>query len=263
MSNRPFQVATLNANSIRTRLEQVLRWLARESPDVLCLQETKVQDEDFPAQPFRDAGYHIVFCGQKAHAGVAIASREAAQDVSAGFDDGGEPDGPRLLRAVVAGVPIVNTYVPQGREVASEHFAYKLEWLSRLRALFERHYAPDKPLLWLGDFNIAPEPIDIHDPRGLEEHVAFHPQARAALEHVRQWGFVDVFRRHHPGEAGQYTYWDYRARNPVERGIGWRVDHIWATAPLAARSTRAWVDVAERQAERPSDHTFLVAEFDL
>jgi exodeoxyribonuclease-3 len=264
------KVATYNANSIRARMEQILDWLEREQADVLCVQETKVQDEDFPEKPIREAGYHVVYRGQKAHAGVAILSLREPVDVAFGFDDEaetGSPDGssdePRLARAVIAGVPVVNTYVPQGRAPDSEHFQYKLDWFARLRALFERHYAPDEPLLWMGDFNVAPEPIDIYDPEGKANHVDFHPEARAALERVKEWGFVDVFRQHHPGEEGQYTYYDYRARDPIERGVGWRVDHIWATESLAETSMRAWIDLDARRAERPSDHTFLVAEFSL
>ena len=261
MPTGAMKVATFNANSIRARLDLVLEWLHREAPDVLCFQETKVQDPDFPAEPFREAGYPIVFRGQKAYAGVAIASREEPQEVTFGFDDDG--DEARLIRAVIRGIPVVNTYVPQGRSPDSPHFRYKLAWLARLRALFDRHYSPQEPLLWMGDFNVAPEPIDVYDPKRLKNHVDFHPEARAALERVREWGFVDVFRLHHPDEPGQYTFWDYRARDPVERGIGWRVDHIWATEPLARRSIRAWIDVEARRAARPSDHTFLVAEFAL
>ncbi len=258
-----FKVATFNVNSIRSRMDVVLGWLHRELPDVLCLQETKVQDADFPAQPFRDAGYHVVFRGQKAHGGVAIVSRDQPLEVAYGFGDGGEPDEARLMRATIGGIAVVNTYVPQGRDPESEHFRDKLAWLARLRRFFERHYSPQQLLLWMGDFNVAPEAIDIYDPRGLANHVDFHPEARAALERIREWGFVDVFRLHHPGEPGQYTYYDYRAREPIERGLGWRVDHIWATAPLAEKSTRAWIDLEARRAERPSDHTLLVAEFDL
>jgi exodeoxyribonuclease-3 len=263
MSGGVLKVATYNANSIRTRLGQVLEWLGREEADVLCVQETKVQDEDFPAEPFREAGYHVVFRGQKAHAGVAVVSRQKPHEVAFGIDDGGEPDEPRLVRLVVGGISVVNTYVPQGRSPDSVHFRYKLEWLARMRALFERHYAPDAPLLWVGDFNVAPEPIDVHDPKRLKDHVDFHPEARAALERVREWGFVDVFRLYHADEPGQYTFWDYRVRGALDRGIGWRVDHVWATAPLARRSICAWIDVEARRAERPSDHTFLVAEFAL
>jgi exodeoxyribonuclease-3 len=256
-------VATYNANSIRARMGLLLDWLGRESPDVLCVQETKVQDKDFPVEPIQEVGYHVVFRGQKAHAGVAILSRLEPREVAYGLDDGGEPDEPRLIRAVIGDIPVVNTYVPQGRALDSEHFQYKLRWLERLRSFFGRHYSPEEPLLWMGDFNVAPLPIDVHDPKGLRDHVCFTLEVREALEQVREWGFVDVFRRHHPGEEGQYTYYDYRARNPVERGVGWRVDHIWATEPLAEESTSAWIDVEARKAERPSDHTFLVARFSL
>ncbi|UCE19018.1 MAG: exodeoxyribonuclease III [Gemmatimonadota bacterium] len=257
------KVATYNTNSIRSRLGLLLDWLLREKPDILCLQETKVQDADFPVASLTDAGYHVVFKGQKSHAGVALISSEEPRHVVCGFEDKVEPDEARLIRAVVAGVPVVNTYTPQGRSPDSPHFQYKLEWLARLRALFENHYSPRKPLLWMGDFNVAPEPIDVHDPKRLKDHVDFHPKARTALEQVRAWGFVDIFRKHHPNEPGQYTFWDYRVRGALERRLGWRVDHIWATEPLARKSTGAWIDIGARRAEKPSDHTFLVAEFNL
>lgn len=256
-------IATFNANSIRTRLDQIIAWMAQGHADVLCIQETKVQDTDFPAEPIRNAGYQVAYRGQKAYAGVAIISREELSDVAYGLDDDGEPDEARLIRAVVRGIPLVNTYVPQGREADHPQFQYKLAWLARVRAFFERHYAPDKPLVWVGDLNVAPEPMDLHDPKANKEHVDFHPLAREALARVREWGLVDVFRRHHPDEPGQYTYFDYRVRNAVERQVGWRVDHIYATASLAERSLGAWIDVQARQVGRPSDHTFLVAEFAL
>jgi len=256
------KIATFNANSVRSRLELLMNWLQRESPDVLCIQETKVQDSEFPADAFANAGYHIVFRGQKAYSGVAIASKDEPSNVFSGFDDGDEPDGVRLIGATIRGIPIVNTYVPQGRSVDSPHFQYKLGWFARLRNLFDRHYAPDEPLIWLGDFNVAPDPIDVHDPKRLAKHVDFHPDAREALQEVKDWGFVDVFRMHCP-EPGHYSYWDYRARTSLDRNLGWRIDHIWATKSLADRSTRAWIDVEARRAERPSDHTFVVAEFEL
>lgn len=261
MPKNSLRVATFNANSIRIRLDLVLSWLDQHDPDILCLQETKVQDKDFPAEPIREAGYYVIFRGQKAYAGVAIISQKEPQEVSFGLDDGGPPDEARLIRAVIADIPVVNTYVPQGRSPDSEHFQYKLEWLARMRTFFKRHYSPQRPLLWLGDLNVAREPIDVHDPQRLKDHVDFHPEARAALEKVRRWGFVDVFRRHHKGEPGQYTYWDYRVAGAMERGLGWRVDQIFATEPLARCSTNAWIDLEARKLERPSDHTFLVAEF--
>ena len=263
MSTSMLKVATYNANSIRARLALVLDWLAREVPDILCLQETKVQDSEFPVESFQEAGYHVVFRGQKAHAGVAIVSRGEPHAVSFGLDDGGESDEVRLIRAKIEGIAMVNTYVPQGRSPDSEHFHYKLEWLARLRELFERHYSPEESLLWMGDFNVAPEPLDVHDPKEARDHVAFHADARAALRRVREWGFRDAFRLHHPDEPGAYTFWDYRVRGAVQRGIGWRVDHIWATRPMAQACSRAWIDVEARRAERPSDHTFLVAEFNI
>jgi len=255
------RVATYNANSLRARLDLVREWLEDHRPDVLCIQETKVQDADFPAEAIRNCGYHIVFRGQKAHAGVAVACREEPRNVAYGLDDGGPPDEARLIRLTVAGIPIVNTYVPMGEKVDSPKFTYKLEWLERLRGYFQRHFDPRQPLLWCGDFNVAPEEIDVHNPTRLKNHVGFHPRARAALEEIRTWGFVDVFRRHHPGEPGQYTFWDYRVRDAVARELGWRVDHIWATPPLADRSKMAWIDVSARKADKPSDHTFLVADF--
>ncbi len=262
MSSRTFKLATFNVNSVRMRLDLVTGWLQKHQPDVLCLQEIKVQDSDFPLDAFRQIGYQVAFRGQKAHAGVAIVSKEEPRQVLTGLDDGGEPDHARLIRAVVAGVPIVNTYVPQGQSLDSPWYAYKLEWLARLRRWFEQHYAPDQPLAWVGDLNVAPEPIDVHDPKALAKHVAFHPDVRAALQQLKDWGFVDVFRQVHP-EPGHYTFWDYRLRDAVDRNIGWRVDHIWATPPLAAKCVNAWIDVETRRAEKPSDHTFLVAEFSL
>lgn len=259
----PWIVATWNANSIRARLEQAIDWLRSVGPDVLAIQETKVQDEDFPWQAFRKAGYHIVYRGQKAHAGVALVSRDEPEEVRFGLDDGGEPDEARLLHAVINGVAVLNTYVPQGREVDSPHFAYKLEWLRRLRDYVARRYTPAQPVLWLGDMNVAPLPIDVYDPKRLATHVDFHPAARQAFQEAVDWGFEDVFRRLHPEREGQYTYWDYRLPNALQRNLGWRIDHILATPPLAGRCGRAWIDVQARAAERPSDHTFLVAEFDL
>jgi exodeoxyribonuclease-3 len=264
------KIATFNCNSVRVRLGQIASWLAREAPDVLCLQETKVQDQDFPVAAFRNAGYHVVFRGRKAYAGVAIASREEPREVAFGLgcgsgfspDDCGEPDEDRLIRAAIGGVTVVNTYVPQGRSADSPHFASKLEWLRRFRRLLEREYSPAEPLVWCGDLNVAPEPIDVHDPKRLKEHPDFHPLARAALEEVRAWGFTDVYRLFFPNAPGHYTFWDYRFKGTLERNAGWRVDHIWATRPLTERARRAWIDVKARRAERPSDHTFVVAEFD-
>jgi exodeoxyribonuclease-3 len=253
------KIASFNVNSIRARLDLVLAWLRRESPDVLCLQETKVPDEDFPQQAFGDLHYHAVFRGEKSYNGVAIVSKKPFADVRIGFDEQ-ESEGTRLIAARIDSIPLVNTYVPQGFHPLSTKFRNKLDWLQRLYDYFNKHFRPDEPLLWAGDFNIAPEPADVYDPERLEGQVGFHPDERFALQRFRQWGFIDIFRLHEPG-PGQFTFWDYRLRNAVSRNLGWRVDHIWATRALAKKSTRAWVDRELRRAERPSDHTIVVTEF--
>ncbi|HUT87206.1 MAG TPA: exodeoxyribonuclease III [Candidatus Heimdallarchaeota archaeon] len=259
-----FKVATFNTNSVRARTPIVLAWLEKNGPDVLCLQETKVRDDAFPKEAFVEAGYRPLFQGEKSYNGVAMLIREPAdvKNVRYGLDDDGPPDESRLLVAEVRGIPIVNTYVPQGQDPKAEIFQYKLAWFARLRSYFDRHFLPQEPLLWVGDFNVAPERIDVHDPGRLLGHVGFHPDEHKALAAVKAWGFVDVFRKHVPG-PNQYTFWDYRVKDGVARGKRWRVDHIWATAPLADRSKRAWIDPDPRLAERPSDHTVLAAEFNI
>jgi len=253
------KVGTFNVNSIRARLKIVLDWMKKESPDVLCLQETKVPDKYFPVKAFEDMNYYSVFRGEKAYNGVAILSKSPMEDVKIGFDEY-ESEGTRLIAARINNVPIVNTYVPQGFHPLSEKFREKLDWLQWLYDYFNEYFRPDKPLLWVGDFNVAPEPVDVYDPAHLEGQVGFHPDERAALQRFRQWGFIDVFRLHQPG-AGQYTFWDYRLRNAIPKNLGWRVDHIWATRPMAEKSTRAWIDIGPRLKEKPSDHTFVMAEF--
>jgi len=256
------RIASFNANSIRARLPIILDWLKASSPDVLCIQETKVQDPDFPREAIEEAGYNCAFKGQKSYNGVAILSTAPIEEVRCGLDDGGPPDEPRLIAARVRGIRIVNTYVPQGVSPEAEQFHYKLSWFARLRSYFERHCSPDEPLVWLGDFNVAPEPIDVYDADILLGSVCFHPDEHAALEKTREWGFVDIFRRHNHEEK-QYSFWDYRLPRAVQRDLGWRIDHIWATEPLAAKSTAAWIDKEPRLRPRPSDHTFIVAEFDM
>ncbi len=255
----PFTVATWNVNSIRSRLHALLPWLEKVGPDVVCLQETKVQDPEFPVDAIEEAGYRAAFRGEKAYNGVAILSRTPIENVRCGFDDGGPADGARLIVGEVRGISIVNTYVPQGRAPDDPMFAYKLEWFPRLRAYFEARFSPGGALLWTGDLNVAPEPIDVHDPKHLLGHVCFNPQVTEALEGVKAWGLVDLFRKHVP-DPGQYTYFDYRTKNGVAEGKGWRVDHILATKPLADRSIRAWIDLEPRRGDKPSDHTPMLVE---
>ncbi len=240
----------------------ILEWLERESPDVLCIQETKVQDHDFPRKPLEDAGYHCSLKGQKSYNGVAILSKKTPGDMSSGFGDGDEKEAPRLIRATIEDIVIVNTYVPQGREPDSDTFRYKLAWFRRLLEYFERNFNPEMPIIWAGDFNVAPTPLDVYDPEKLLGSIGYHPQEHMALSAVMAWGFVDVYRRHKPQEKS-FTFWDYRIPNAVKRGLGWRVDHVCATHCLANASKAAWIDVEPRLLQRPSDHTFIVAEFDV
>jgi exodeoxyribonuclease III len=257
-----FVVATFNCASVRVRLDPILAWLSHHPVDALCLQETKVEDDGFPVMDFLGAGYHVVSLGRRGRNGVAIITREPVASVGRGFDDESDSAEARLIWAVVRGIPVVNTYVPQGGLADTPEFEYKLGWLDRLAGFFARRFSPQEPLLWCGDFNVAPQPMDVYAPDLLGNHTGFHPAARAALERIRDWGFVDVFRQCHP-EAGHYTYWDYRMRGSLDRNLGWRIDHVWATPPLAERAAAAWIDLDARRALRPSDHTFLVAEFNL
>jgi exodeoxyribonuclease-3 len=256
-----FRIATYNVNSIRSRLHIIIPWLGEHRPDCLCMQETKVADDQFPLGEFEAAGYHVIFSGSGQYNGVAIASREKAKAVHCGLPEGGPPDEDRLIAGVFSGIPVVNTYVPQGRKRDTPQFAYKLAWFERLKNFFASRYRPDAPLIWCGDLNVAPEEIDVHNPKRLLGHVDFTPEVWEAFEAVRSRGFRDIFRKHHPGEAGRYTFFDYRVPNAVERGLGWRVDHILATEPLAVRSLDCEIDMKPRLAERSSDHTVLVADF--
>jgi exodeoxyribonuclease III len=256
------KIATFNVNSIRARMHVLERWLGAARPDILCVQETKVIDDDFPVDRVAELGYRAVFRGEKSYNGVAILSLHEFERVSAGFDGGGNDEGARLLSVRVRGIDIVNTYVPQGTSPDSDRFQYKLQWFTRLRDYFSAHYSAGDRLLWLGDFNVAPDPIDVHDPKRLLGHVGFHPDEHRALAAVRSWGFTDILRKHRPG-PGVYTFWDYRVRDSVERGLGWRVDHIWGTASMAGLSVDARVDMEPRSWEKPSDHTPVIAEFSL
>ena len=252
------RIASWNVNSVRARRERLFNWLAAQRPDIVCLQELKTTDTDFPFDDLRAAGYHAVIHGQKTYNGVAILSRAPAADVERGFGDGDDAQS-RLIAARIAGVRVVSVYVPNGQEVGSEKWAYKLAWLGRLRSWLDRRCAPAEPLVVCGDFNVAPEARDVHDPAAWEPTVLFHPEARRALEHVRAWGLTDTFRIHHQ-EAGSYSWWDYRML-AFPKGHGLRIDQILASEPMARRCTAASIDRQERKGQLPSDHAPVLAEF--
>lgn len=262
MSTR-FRIASFNANSIRNRLQIILDWMRANEADVVCIQETKVRDEEFPLATITNEGYSVVYKGQKTFNGVAIISRYPLEQVVIGTGNPEWDEEARIIRANVNGVTIVNTYIPQGTAVDSPKFEYKLAWIQNMRDYFSASFTPDDPIVWVGDFNVAHEPIDVYDPDGLLGSVCYHPREHTALGQAKEWGFVDVFRKHHKDEPNQYTFWDYRVPNAYKRRIGWRLDNIWATVPLAEKSIDCWVDAEPRLLEKPSDHTFIVADFDI
>lgn len=260
---RILRIASFNANSIRNRLPVILEWMDRNSADVVCVQETKVQDHEFPLEEIQQAGYTAAFKGQKTFNGVAIISCEPLEDVETGTGKMPQDEEARIIRGRIAGVNIVNTYIPQGTDLNSPRFQYKLDWIRGMRDYLDRRFTPQDPVVWAGDLNVAREPIDVYDPEGLYGGLCYHPEEHAALDYTMEWGLVDVFRKHHPGEPNQYSFWDYRVPNAFKRRMGWRLDHILATRPLAEKCVNSWIDPEPRTREKASDHTFIAADFEV
>jgi len=255
------RIATFNANSIRSRSNVLMKWLELQQPDILAIQETKVQDADFPLSDFAQTGYHIVYRGQKKYNGVAIFSKKKPDKIVSTLEQ--DPTGQaRFLKAEIGNIILINTYIPQGTALDSEKFQYKLDWYRWLLEHLRTHHTPDEPILWVGDFNVAKEDIDVHDPDRLWGHVCFCEAVQKALQEVVDWGFIDVFRKKH-SEPGHYTFWDYRVPNGFKRNIGWRLDYIMMTPKIADKCTNCWIDREPRGWEKPSDHTFLVADIDI
>jgi exodeoxyribonuclease-3 len=255
----PIKVASWNVNSLRVRLPHVLSWLDRERPDVLALQETKLKDEDFPADAFAERGYAALFSGQSAYNGVAILSRTPPTDVAHGIGNGYEDEQKRVLGATIGGLRLWNLYVPNGQRVGSDKYHYKLEWLAALRRLLADELARHPLLAVVGDFNIAPEDRDVHNPAAWEGQVLCSPPERAALRTLLELGLEDVFRRF-PQPDKTFSWWDYRAL-AFRRNQGLRIDLILASRPLSQTCGRSWIDKEPRRWERPSDHVPVVAEF--
>ena len=255
------KIASWNVNSVRSRLDQLTAWLARAAPDVICMQETKVEDALFPHDALGDVGYRAVTFGQKTYNGVAIAARFglAIEDVKRNLD-GDAPDAQRrLIAATVEGVRIVDIYVPNGQAVGTPAFAYKLEWLERLRLDLEAHHKTSEQIVVCGDFNVAPEAIDVHDPKKWAGSVLCTDEERAALRRLLDWGLVDALRARHPDDKGVYSWWDYRM-GAFKRNRGLRIDLALCTPPLLERCTDVTIDKRPRELERPSDHAPVVVE---
>ncbi len=253
------KIATWNVNSIHIRLEQVLQWLKDTQTDVLCLQETKTVDEKFPLEAINDAGFHAAFNGQKSYNGVAILANREITDVQKNFP-GDDADAPqRLIAATVGGVRVVNTYIPNGTEIWTDKFTFKLDWLQRLRKFFDETCAKEADVLLCGDFNVAPDERDVWDVSKWEGKLHFSKPERAAIHHVKQWGFADAFREKN-GDAREFSWWNYR-EGAFFKNQGLRIDHIWTSKNLTAKCRGCWIDRTPRGWERPSDHTPVVAEF--
>lgn len=255
------KVATWNVNSIKARLERALAWLDKARPDVVCLQELKVQDEDFPRSEIADAGYHAAVFGQKTYNGVAILSRENIEKVRTGMGDGARDKQSRVITAKTFGIHVVSAYVPNGGEVGSDKWEYKMTWLGRFRDYVSRALSGEDRVLLCGDFNVAPEDRDVANPERWRESVLCHPEGRAALAELVELGYVDTIRLFHEDD-GPYSWWDYR-RLAFPKGDGLRIDHILASEPLAERCRAAYVDRDERKGPKPSDHAPVIAEFEL
>ena len=256
------KIATWNVNSVKARKERLLAFLARHAPDVLCLQELKLEAAAFPHDEVRQAGYHAVVHGQKTYNGVAILARSEPTDVAIGFADGDPDPQARVIAATVSfdGQPlrVLSLYVPNGSEPGSDKFAYKLAWLERLLAHLQRTYKPSDLLVLCGDLNIAPDDRDVARPDEWAQTVLCVPEVRALFQRLLAFGLVDCVRKHHP-EGGLYSWWDYRQLGfPKNNGL--RIDHVLATAKLAERCRSVQVDRDERKGKLPSDHAPVIIE---
>jgi exodeoxyribonuclease-3 len=258
------KVATWNVNSIRTRLHHVVDWLQTHSVDVLCLQETKVVDEDFPRSPFEDLGYHLYISGQKSYNGVALISRTPLEAVSTGFTPilgeaavGTLDQQKRVITGVLNGVRIVNLYVPNGSAIDSEKYGYKLQWLNTLRQYLEALLQEPEPLNVCGDFNIAPDDRDIYEPKS--NHIMASEVERKALQAIADLGLKDAFRKF-TDEGGHFSWWDYRAA-AFRRNLGWRIDLHYLSESLYDKATDCTIDIEPRQLEKPSDHAPVIVEY--
>ena len=262
------QIATWNVNSVRTRITHICDWLqANPEVDILCLQETKVIDADFPRSPFTELGYQTYIYGQKSYNGVALIARSTLKDVQTGFAsvlgdilDPSLDEQKRLITGKFGDVQIVNMYVPNGSEVGSEKYAYKLRWLNLLREYLQTLLAKNAHVLICGDFNVAIADLDIYDPKGRENKVMSTDVEREALAEVLDIGFKDVFRKF-TSDGGYYSWWDYRTAG-FQRNRGWRIDYHFVTEALYDRATSCAIDIAPRKLTQPSDHTPVIVTID-
>ena len=252
------KIASWNVNSLRVRLPQVLEWLEDNPVDVLALQETKMVDEDFPAEEIQQAGYQVQYSGQKTYNGVAVLSKQEGSDIVKDIKSLDDPQR-RILAVTIEDVRVLNLYVVNGKEVGSDKYEYKLDWLKKVTAFIKKDLKKYPNYVVLGDFNIAPEDADIHDPEAWQGKILCSDKERAALQAITDLGFVDSFRLFDQ-EKNTFSWWDYRAAG-FRRNLGLRIDLILASTALEASCSYSVVDKAPRSNERPSDHAPVIAEF--
>jgi exodeoxyribonuclease-3 len=256
------KIATYNINSIRARTDRLVAWLGRHAPDVVCLQETKVEDAGFPHDALSAAGYACAIFGQRSYNGVAIAAKTTLPitDVVRGFDDG-EPDADaRVISALVGGVRVICVYVPNGGDLESDKYPYKLAWYGRLRRSLDRTATPATPLVLCGDMNVTTDDADVWSPEAWAGQIHCSAPERAALAELTAFGLVDTFREHTPA-GGVYSWWDYRGVS-LFKNQGLRIDYVYATAPLAAKCSACTIDREARKGHDASDHAPVIATFD-
>jgi exodeoxyribonuclease-3 len=267
------RIATWNVNSLKARMDRVEEWLALRSPDVLLMQETKLADEAAPEMPFRMAGYELLHHGEGRWNGVAIASRVGIEGVVANFGDGPvrrssgpeaiaealeaeasetSADEARMVSAVCGGIRLVSVYAPNGRALDTPFYRAKLAWFARLSRWLREACDPSQAIVIGGDFNVAPEDVDVYDMADFAGSTHVSGPERAAMAALRDWGLVDAYRLHHP-ETGKFSWWDYRAGN-FHKGLGMRIDHLYVTQSVANRCTASEIDRDARKGKLPSDH---------
>ena len=254
-------IGTFNCNSIKNRIDVIIDWMNKTGADVLACQETKCQDVNFPTEKLDQAGFYYVFRGEKTFNGVCLISRKPLKNVSLFIGDEYLDSQCRFVKAKFDDITVINTYIPQGQDILSPKFKFKLDWLKGLKDYFSQNYSPFDKIIWLGDFNIAKTDIDVYEPERHWGQVGYNQFEIDALEAITRWGFTDTFRYFYPNEPDSFTFWDYRLKGAMERGLGWRIDYIMATAPLIDKAQFCLVDREPRKVSPSSDHTFLYAEF--
>ncbi len=256
-------ICTYNVNSIRARKDLTIEWLKRTSIDILCLQELKLEEKNFPFDDFEKLGYRCYVNGQKTYNGVAICSKIELQNIKKGMGDEFFDQQARIIRGEFNDIKIINVYMPHGDLRGTEKFTYKLEFYKRFRKMLDEEYSPEEKIILLGDFNVAREDIDVYDPELLKDTIGTMPEEREALESIISWGFVDAFRYKYPDKV-EYTWWDYIG-GKIWKNQGMRIDYIFVTEALKESVKDIYVDLwpRRRRTPKPSDHAPLIGKFEL